>query len=124
MIFESNKIFLSDDVDSLLTFIKKKLDPFNIFCLQEFQDIKYQLLQSNPVLEGDLIFIHKKLDSVACIDTYNRVESTKMWTKQRYWPGDMKVQSRKYIDTIVQKLKDMNIAFERLVVKSRRSLSV
>ena len=36
----------------------------------------------------------------------------------------MKVQSRKYIDTIVQKLKDMNIAFERLVVESRRSLSV
>ena len=30
----------------------------------------------------------------------------------------MKVQSRKYIDTIVQKLKDMNIAFEHLVVKS------
>ena len=53
-------------VISLLTFITKKLDPFNISCLQEFQDIKYQLLQSNPVLEGDLIFIHKKLDSVAC----------------------------------------------------------
>ena len=111
-------------VISLLTFITKKVDPFNIFCLQEFQDIKYQLLQSNPVLEGDLIFIHKKLDSVACIDSYNRVESTKIWINQSYWPGDMKVQSRKYIDTIVQKLKDMNIAFEHLVVKSRCSLSV
>ena len=115
-------------VISLLTFITKKLDPFNIFCLQEFQDIKYQLLQSNPVLEGDLIFIHKNEKAwqrcLLPVDSYNRLESTKIWTNQRYWPGDMKVQSRKYIDTIVQKLKDMNIAFEHLVLKSRCSLSV
>ena len=52
-------------LNSLLT-LKKNTTHIAKFGFQEFQDIKYQLLQSNPVLEGDLIFIHKKLDSVAC----------------------------------------------------------